>query len=129
MNKKLAISSITILIFVFIFHYLGLNDLLYIKIPKLDIYIHLFAGIGIGLAVLFVWESYFHSFPRHLFITLLSLTLLGGILWELFEAYYDIAGWPLWTDKYYFDTAKDLFMDTIGAIVTWLIIKFKKLNQ
>ena len=64
---------------------------LYLHIWTFDIAMHFLGGLGIGLAVL----ASVRLHTQHIYSEtkiILSAVLIAGILWELFEAYYNIAG-------------------------------------
>lgn len=93
---------------------------LYGNVESYDIFMHLFGGLGIGLFVAAVLEL--HA-PRRLRTRsmIVLIVLVAGIAWELFEAYYNIAGAPLGTTAYWIDTVKDLIDDTLGGFIIAVI--------
>jgi len=96
------------------------NNGFYGSIPQYDIGMHILGGITIALFVAALLSSFAPQLIRRK-RTIVLIVLCIGIVWELFEAYYDIAGYHLWTNAYYLDTAKDLLDDVIGAgLVAWL---------
>ncbi|HEY4478424.1 MAG TPA: hypothetical protein VI775_01120, partial [Candidatus Paceibacterota bacterium] len=73
-----------------------------------------------AMAILWITKN-----PRYT----IPLTIIAGIIWEIFEVYYNITGWPIGSMNYKLDTLKDLIMDTIGAVTVWFIFKNKKNNE
>ncbi|MEI8328168.1 MAG: hypothetical protein WCG02_03470 [Candidatus Taylorbacteria bacterium] len=122
------IFALIILFIMLVAHIFGINGLYY-HYPFYDIFMHVLGGAGIGLLLIAFIRSNFSNFANILFLRrkVVLGVLVVGLMWELFEMYFDIAGAPLWTTAYYIDTAKDLINDVIGAsIVAWLIFRKKK---
>lgn len=125
-----------------LFILLILNDLatklaLYSWFKWIDIPFHILGGFGVGLAcigllrMVFQKEKYLNS-PQFLYTLL--LTLLVGVIWEVTEAYYDVS--VLFGGNFWFDTIKDLLMDTLGGILSYICFhpipnnsKIKKLQK
>ncbi len=86
---------------------------------------------GVGLAMSFYCIVVFFNIKsiENRLWQIIILTIIAGIIWELFEIKYDLLGSPLGTTKYNIDTIKDLIMDTLGAVVVWLIIKLNNKND
>ncbi len=79
-----------------------------------DSILHLLAGFGLG----FFFSALTASLGTRRLRTLTGVTLIvlcGGIAWEIFEGYFGITGYPLWSQMYYLDSAKDLLLDVVGA--------------
>ncbi|MEI6305103.1 MAG: hypothetical protein WCP09_03775 [Candidatus Taylorbacteria bacterium] len=119
---KIYIYAFLVLAATLIAHLFGINGL-YWNIPSYDIFMHILGGVGIGLFVLAFLKSNFSRFADKKVVIVLGV--LGvGIIWELFEMYFNIAGAPVGTKAYYIDTTKDLFDDMVGgAIVAWSFIR------
>ena len=115
-NLKIAVLAIVVLVLVLLLHIYGMSSELYITTWYYDIIMHILGGIGISLAVFYVFKN-----PKYI----IPLTILAGIAWELFEIYYNIAGARLWTKAYYLDTAKDLLDDFLGSAIVFTILKLK----
>ncbi len=92
-------------------------DYLYVKFWFYDIIVHILGGVGIAFSTLYILEN-----PKYIIIS----TIIFGILWEIFEAYYGISGSPVGSFPYIIDTTKDLIDDLIGALIVLSIIKSKK---
>ncbi len=122
---KLYIYALVVLVVVLIAHLLGIGGL-YFQYPFYDIFMHILGGIGIGLFITAFVKSNFSTYVSALHIrrNIVIGVLLVGIVWELFEMYYNIAGAPIGTKAYYIDTVKDLIDDMIGgAIVAWVVFR------
>jgi len=89
-----------------------------------DVLMHIVGGIGLGVFVSALLDSGGIHKSRRLFI--LGAVLAFGLVWELFEASYAIAKYPLWTDLYFYDTSKDLLNGLIGASLSIWAIERKK---
>ena len=89
---------------------------LYDNIWFYDIPMHILGGFGIGLSIAAVLQLHGSGILKKRHVVMYGV-LLAGVLWELFEAYYNIAGSPVGTKAYYIDTAKDLIDDVLGGFV------------
>ncbi len=101
----------------------------YMRFPAYDIFMHILGGVGIGLFITAFVKSNFKSFAQAASIrrNIVIGVLAVGIVWELFEMYFNIAGAPLWTKAYYIDTAKDLINDCIGGVIVgWICFRKSK---
>lgn len=116
MNFRLASITLFVLILILILHLFGMYEHLYISYWYYDIILHILGGVGIALSALFILKN-----PRYIIL----ITIVAGILWELFEAYYGITGAPVGSYSHKIDTVKDLVDDTLGALVVYLISKNK----
>ena len=94
-----------------------------LKIHYFDIIPHLCAGLGIAFLLKGLVSSFRPNWNRRKVI--FWGVIFIGIFWELLEMKYDIAGYGLWTKLYYFDTAKDLLIDIVGASVVAYFAKNK----
>lgn len=118
MNRnKLALFTLLVLLVTLKLHLLGMYDHLYLKFWYYDIIVHILGGIGIALSTLYILKN-----PKYIFIS----TIICGILWELFEAYFGISGSPVGSSAYIIDTTKDLIDDMLGALIVWFAYKNKK---
>ena len=89
-------------------HLFGTHGL-YVHFPPYDIFMHTLGGFSLGLFVNALIG------PKR--GTIILWVFIAGVVWELFEAYYNIAGYDVGTKLYYIDTAKDLIDDILGAII------------
>lgn len=108
-------------------NYLGQSWHLYQHIGYYDIFMHLLGGFGIGMAVAAAVELHGGTL-RHKVWFILASVLLAGVLWELFEAYYDIAGAPVGTHAYWIDTIKDLIDDVLGGVIA-VTVELRKIRR
>lgn len=118
-----------------LFVLLILNDVairlaLYSGYAWIDIPFHIMGGFGVGLAgiallrMVFSKEKYLNS-PQFLYTIL--LTLFVGAVWEVTEAYFDVS--VLFGGNFWFDTVKDLLMDTLGGILSYICFHPKTINR
>lgn len=77
-------------------------------------------GIGI-IRALYSKEGYEKS-PQ-LLITVLGV-LFVGVLWEIIEMYYEVS--ILYGGDFFADTSKDLLMDTLGGILSYICFHPRK---
>ena len=119
------ISAFVVLIVTLISHIIGMNGL-YFHFPAYDIFMHIIGGIGIGLFLTAFIKSNLPNLRCKRSVLIVGVFIVG-LVWELFEMYFNIAGAPVGTKAYYIDTIKDLTNDIIGAtIVAVLFIKKSK---
>lgn len=114
---KLPALTLFLLITLLFLHVVAMDNHLYLHIPFFDIITHFLGGACIGLSALYIFRK-----PKYI----IPIALIAGIGWEIFEVYFDIAGWPVESLQYKIDTIKDIFVDLLGAIVVWIAIKFRK---
>lgn len=121
------ISALVILFIVLKAHILGVNGLYYL-IPGYDIMMHILGGIGIALFVVALLRTFKQDSFFNIKFIVLSVFIIG-IVWELFEIYFQITGHPLWSNLYFKDTIKDLINDTIGGLfVAYIVTKKYKFS-
>lgn len=123
MNKT-YIPAVFVLAFLAISHYFGSKYYLYLKISWYDIVMHMIGGMGMALAFYWFVSTFFKNvdIDRHLWIIIL-VGFVGGLSWEAFESYFNIAGAPVGTLRYYIDTTKDLINDILGSIIIYFSLK------
>lgn len=109
------ILALIVLIVVLGTHLLGLTGL-YITIFWYDIMMHILGGVGIALFLLAWVQLHGQGIVNKRRFIIIG-TIVAGLIWELFEMYYELNGYPLWSKMYYLDTIKDLIDDTLGAVV------------
>ena len=116
-KPALAITTLAMLLLLLWLHIRGMSGHWYLYFPFFDLITHFLGGVGIALSAFYVLKS-----PKHIIL----ITVIAGVAWELFEVYFDIMGWPVSTRAYKIDTAVDIAMDTFGALIVWLAVKYKK---
>jgi hypothetical protein len=117
---KIYISALVVLGIVLMAHISGLGGLYY-QIDSYDIFMHILGGVGIGLFAVALLRSYRSGmfFSRR---NVVLSVIMVGVVWEVFEMYFNLTGHPLWTKLYYIDTVKDLVDDTVGGVfVAWIL--------
>ncbi len=86
-----------------------------------DIPLHFLGGLWIGLLAvyLYYYSGFFKSIltENRLFFTMLISVIVVGALWEIFEYY---TGLAFTVGNYTLDTVKDMFMDVLGGIVSYI---------
>lgn len=118
-----------------LFVLLILNDIavkleVYSWFTWLDIPFHFAGGFCVGLAAIgllrlvFPGEKYIKT-PQLLYTVL--LTLFVGAAWEFVEAYFDVS--VLFGGNFWFDTWKDLLMDTLGGILSYICFHPHKIKS
>ncbi|MEK7641852.1 MAG: hypothetical protein AAB365_02550 [Patescibacteria group bacterium] len=111
--------ALVILSAVLLAHMFGLTGA-YVDIDGYDIMMHILGGVGIGLFVAAILKLH-GQHVKHPRLTIIFWVIIAGLLWEFFEIYYDLIGYPFGTKGYWVDTIKDMIDDTIGgAVVAWI---------
>ncbi len=118
--------ALIILAIVLVAHLLGLTGL-YVTFFWYDIMMHILGGVGIGLFVTAIIKLHGREIINKHRVIICSVIIVG-MGWELFEIYFRLTGYPLWSKMYYIDTVKDLIDDTIGALVVVYLINMSKFN-
>jgi len=121
MNKTYipALLAVTLLATL---HFMASAGQWYVRYTGFDILMHVLGGIGLTLSIYWFLATFFPRYKAS-FWSLMFLTVFAGFAWELFEAVNNIAGAPVGTKKYYYDSAKDLVNDTLGAIIAAYFLK------
>lgn len=119
---KIYMWAIVVLAVVYVGNYFGNAAGLYVTFDGYDIFMHIAGGLGIGLLVAAFLERNAPLEYRSRRMIILCV-LLAGIIWELFEAYFNIAGAPVGTKLYWIDTVKDLIDDCLGGLIIAVIRK------
>ena len=116
---KSYIPALVMSVIVLCAHLAGLHSFYY-TIPQYDIFMHIIGGISIAF---FLHGLVISSSPQHETRgKIIFAVFIVGVAWELFEAYYNIAGAPVGSKAYYIDTIKDLCDDVIGAVIATYFI-------
>ncbi|MEX1026769.1 MAG: hypothetical protein WD049_02000 [Candidatus Paceibacterota bacterium] len=101
---------------------------LYFHLVWLDLFVHLLAGIGLGIFVL--WALLFSSFaparfraPWQFVMTSVITVCVVGVFWELFEWQTGSMG-P--SNNLVLDTTLDMLMNILGAVLAgWYVWHFQ----
>lgn len=126
-TNKAYIPTLVILILLYILHYFGNYSYFYVEYPGYDVMMHLLGGVGAALACYWVQVTFLKNtiFEKYLWM-MIFFVLIGGFLWEWFEAYNDLVGSPVGTEAWKIDTTKDLINDTFGAALVYFAVRKKK---
>ncbi len=101
---------------------LGIVFFLFWKLWWYDVLLHFLGGVFVvcvarwGLFALPRWCARFSELHPFLFCLIIALAV--GILWEVFEF---TSGLTFLASGYWFDTMKDLCMDTFGGIFAYAL--------
>jgi hypothetical protein len=106
-------------------HFLASAYSWYWQWPWFDILMHFLGGAFIGLASLWVlfhsrYVGSFHPSRKAMFAAALVGALSVGLGWEVFEYVAGATGVSGY-ESYALDTATDLAMDCLGAVVSYLL--------
>jgi uncharacterized membrane protein YjdF len=87
---------------------------------------HIVGGLALALFVRAFLDRFIPGIKKKDSFTFF-VTLLLGIIWEIFEAYFGISGHVFWSRAYRLDTAKDIVDDMISALIAlYWIYKIRK---
>ena len=117
MNKKSLLKHLVFMMFfIFLANFLILKFYWYSLIWYLDIVMHFLGGFWVGLFFLYVFfRKEQPSFTSGLFFKLLFITLLVGLLWELYEFLLNIIAITPFNLN---DTISDIFSSLLGSTVS-----------
>lgn len=121
--NKIYIPAILVLVLVLVFHILGMNMHWYMQFSWYDIVMHITTGAGIALSALWFLETIRKDNLKSNLMWMVVLTLAAGIIWEVFEVIYNIAGFHYGTLRYWVDSVKDLADDTLGSLIVYIFFK------
>lgn len=111
------------LILLFLVNLVGMKANLYYIFPWFDILTHAMGGFSLGVLSLIIsgaWEGKYHS--GHIILTILLVTLAGGIGWEAIEFNLDrLVGAELQMGV--LDTLLDIIMDLVGAFIAYGVLR------
>lgn len=116
-DRRLFFAQAALLASIAAVHFLALQLYLYWYFPLLNRAIH-FAG-GLWAALILVWIIRFRKQEPRFFQILLGAILIG-VAWEIFEA---SIGMTREAPNYVLDTTLDLTMDTLGALIGFLLTR------
>lgn len=105
-----------------ILHFFASDGHWYVRYPGFDILMHILGGLALAFSIFWIIKTFLPKYEPN-FWSLIVLTLALGFAWEAMETMYDIAGAPVGTTKYYWDSAKDLVNDMLGAIIAAFLLK------
>ncbi len=112
---RIYISSLVFMVGVFFIHMYGMGGA-YTRLWWLDVVSHSMVCFAIALCLGGLIASFAPGI-KHKFFLIVAMTFAVGFAWEWLEVQYNITGHPLWSYEYYFDTVKDLVVDTVAASV------------
>ncbi len=106
-------------------HFIALKFYLYWALPWFDIMMHFLGGFWFGF--IFLWFLFFSKYVQvskrddlKYFIILALLSAFSvGVAWEIFEY---LAGLSFVGGEGFFDTILDLIMDSVGGVVSAMIL-------
>lgn len=106
---------------------------IYVVYQGLDTPMHFVGGFGVGIVAIGLLRSWFtkrryHATPQFWYTMVLVIAV--GVVWEVAEAYYKVS--VIFGGLFWFDTIKDLLMDTFGGILSYICFHpriSKNINQ
>jgi uncharacterized membrane protein YjdF len=102
---------------------------LYQAYPLIDVPMHFLGGFSIGLASMGLLRMFYRSerfvrSPQFLYIMIMTISV--GLVWEYVEYHYGVS--VAFGGNFWFDTIKDLLMDTLGGILSYICFHLRKKN-
>jgi hypothetical protein len=117
MNNPLIRYALALLAVMALLHVGAIIFYIYWSVWWFDIFMHFLGGIAAGLLALWLYSQ--GNRRGNEFWAALLGALIIGIAWEVYEY---AAGVTYALDAYTFDTATDLVMDLVGALVpVWYV--------
>jgi hypothetical protein len=128
LKQKLFIEQFVLVAIIAVLHYLALQFFLYWSVWWFDIPMHFLGGLWVALFA--SWFFFFSGFvyrnvellgKTKIFLITIASVIVVGVLWEVWEVWADLVSMD--DIGYFFDTALDLIMDTLGGIVAFIYAK------
>ena len=123
MKNRAYIPAIIFLTIAFILHTLGGAYHFYTIITWYDDPLHFISGLGLGFSFYWILTEFWNGLPGKNIWAIVGLVLIAATVWECFEAFYDLAGYPVGSVAYCIDTVKDIINGIVGSIAALIIIK------
>lgn len=128
LKQKLFLEQFILIIIIAVLHFFALQFYLYWTFEWFDILLHFLGGLWVGLVAL--WFFFFSGFvykdvslvrKTRIFLITIASVLTVGVLWEVWEVWANL----VFIDEqgYFLDTALDLVMDTLGAVIAFIYAK------
>jgi uncharacterized membrane protein YjdF len=120
--KKPFFTAAIAMFFLLLINDTAMRLYLFSGYPWIDIPLHILGGFSVGLAVIgllrivYNTREAYNQAPKLLYIVI--GTLFVGIAWEYVEWYYHAS--VAFGGDFWFDTYKDLLMDTLGGILSYI---------
>jgi hypothetical protein len=95
----------------------------------IDIPLHVLGGFCVGLFAIGLFKFFFKEetyLKSKQFLYIVIMVLFVGVAWEVVEAYFKVS--ILFGGNFWFDTVKDLLMDTLGGILSYICFHPKKIQ-
>ncbi|MES2623180.1 MAG: hypothetical protein V4576_02100 [Patescibacteria group bacterium] len=118
--KRPFIAAVICLLILLVLNDIAIRLSLYFAYKWLDIPFHFFSGFSVGLASIGILRALYkerYTYTKQLLYVVL-LTFFVGAAWECVEAYFNAP--ILFGPFFWFDTSKDLLMDTLGGILSYI---------
>jgi hypothetical protein len=95
----------------------------YLEYSWYDIMMHILTGAGIALSAYWFIETVKKDKAQNNLWLIILITFVAGVIWEVLEAKYGIAGFHFGTTKYWIDTVKDMADDMLGSLAVYIIFR------
>ena len=122
MKNHAYIPAIVFLIIAFILHVLGDKYYFYTIVSWYDDPLHFVSGLGLGFSFYWIFSVFWRGLHGWNLWMIVVLTLIAATTWECFEAYFDLAGYPIGSAAYCVDTIKDIMNGVAGSVAALIVI-------
>ena len=112
-NTRLFFKSLGVLVLIAVLDWLGIILYLHWEYWWFDVGLHFLGGLCVSLALLSL-RNFKSKTDAGLIFMVLFGTLFIGILWEIYELYFNFTSLSDGT-YYWFDTLSDLILDICGG--------------
>ena len=121
--------SVLILAILITFYSVGSSFSLYWFYPQFDLLLHTLAGLWIALVFLWLAASFgqinsMREYKVKSFLIAFVSAVLLGIIWEILENVFHLSA--VNSSNYAFDTAMDIFTDSLGGALAYLYFVQRK---
>lgn len=120
-HKPLILSGFLFLGLLLLINELAVRYSVYFLYQWFDTPMHFIGGFGVGVVAIGLLRSWFTKRRYHItpqFWYTIFLVVAVGVVWEVAESYYKVS--VMFGGLFWFDTIKDLLMDTFGGILSYI---------
>ena len=123
-KKRTELFILSAFVTLAILYIAALSQDLFFYIWWFDIPLHFLGGLWIGLTSIYIYHHSERFKPivleNHLFLSIFLCVIVVGVLWEFFEYY---TGLAFAFGNYPLDTVKDMLMDILGGVVSYIYFR------
>ncbi|MDR3558393.1 MAG: hypothetical protein P4L61_02575 [Candidatus Pacebacteria bacterium] len=123
MKNRAYIPAIILLTIALLLHTLGDMFYIYTIVTWYDDPLHFISGLGLGFSFYWLLTMFWKGSKGKDIWAIVALVLVAATAWECFEAFFDMAGYPVGSVAYCVDTAKDIINGVLGSVAALIIIR------